>query len=111
MLRAISEMLSPDGTVDAALLSLRAGIKFALGEFRLEPHLVATSLGKLLVPALKKEGVAEAFALTSLDTEFANRVLVRSMLANYPPYVAWVPATWLSARLADRSEAIRRITG
>ena len=108
-LRAISDVLSSDGSLDTGAQNLQAGIQFALGEYNGPEltNLIAPALGKILTAALRKKDAAQSLVIAALQVEAMNRDLIRQLLRECPSDIAWLPAAWLSDTLTQRSVEMR----
>jgi len=107
LLRGLAEALARGGDLAVAIDNIRAGLRYAIGEYRLPPDACGQALGVLLtrVGASSAE-TARALAAGTLSSD-ADRALLRALIHTCPDEVAAVPAAQLSLRLAGRCRGLR----
>jgi ATP-dependent DNA helicase RecQ len=108
LLRGLSEALARDGDLGLAADSIRAGLRYAVTEYRLPPAIRGQALGALLTRVAASNPEPALSLMETSSTPDAEIEFLRSLIAACPDEVAALPAVELSRRLIGRCRDFRK---
>lgn len=106
LLRSVSEALSPDGDRGVVRQNLDAALMFAVEKFRLSPTDIASGVGYALTRAHTKSGTGELLMRSILESPYAGRAVVRTLIQHVPSELAGLAVEWLLDTLSARCVAL-----
>lgn len=107
LLRSLAEMMCSDADFKVAKDNLDAALGFATEKFSLHPAVIAAGIGHAIMRASDKDSAAETVLLSTLESKYVGRDVVRALLKHIPERLAFLPAIWLNRHLAAHCATLR----
>ena len=109
LIRALTEAFAPDADAMVVSQNVDAGVRFATEKYKIDKEIVADACAQIVRALTHTPERASDVMRAVLGSEFADRNLVRRLVAGVPAELAALPARWLTNRLASEASMLRSV--
>lgn len=106
LLRGAAEAFAPDANPDVVGGNIRAALRFAVEQYRIDPVALAQGVADAARVTYEKRGPARNLVAYAVTAPQADRIFVRELVRRLPSAIADIPARRLLYDLASRVAAL-----